>query len=101
MPLAWKIANVMIVLLPKVLLWKLTVETGVTFLMETAGISDIVVNSVALSFILNFDEMIYNVLTTWETRQMLSKVEEYAPYDLTEANSWSDEQIMKKYDKFV
>eukprot|EP00913_Durusdinium_trenchii_P002920 g2707.t1 len=58
MPLMWKVINAVCILLPKILVWKLTVQTGITFLMETASISDLVVNSIALTFILSIDEMI-------------------------------------------
>lgn len=97
MPFSWKVVNTIIVLFPKMLLWKLTVETGTTFLMETAGIDDIIVNSVALSFILNFDEMMFNTLTTWETRQMLAKVEEF---DFSKGSSWTHAQILQSYSKY-
>ncbi|CAE7946022.1 CYB2 [Symbiodinium sp. KB8] len=54
----WKIVNVILVLVPKFLLWEMTASTGVDFLMETAGIDDLIVNSVALGFLLTLDEML-------------------------------------------
>eukprot|EP00441_Pelagodinium_beii_P041220 CAMPEP_0197637248 /NCGR_PEP_ID=MMETSP1338-20131121/12532_1 /TAXON_ID=43686 ORGANISM="Pelagodinium beii, Strain RCC1491" /NCGR_SAMPLE_ID=MMETSP1338 /ASSEMBLY_ACC=CAM_ASM_000754 /LENGTH=353 /DNA_ID=CAMNT_0043209645 /DNA_START=86 /DNA_END=1147 /DNA_ORIENTATION=+ len=77
MPLAWKIFNVIVVLLPKMFLWKITAEAGTLFLMETSGIADIIVNSVALSFILQIDELLCNELMSDTTRNMLEKLEEY------------------------
>merc|ERR1719161_2717950 len=86
MPLSWKIINAMFVLLPKLLIFKITAETGTNFLMETAGIDDLIVNSVALGFILNIDEMLFDHIMTWEERKMLDEVEDFVPYDLSEAN---------------
>ncbi|CAE7883988.1 unnamed protein product [Symbiodinium microadriaticum] len=64
--------EVILVLVPKFLLWEMTAShelslesTGVDFLMETAGrclgkpsIDDLIVNSVALGFLLTLDEML-------------------------------------------
>ena len=41
------------ILLPKCLLWLGVTRSGVHYLMETAGIMDVVVNAMALSFVLN------------------------------------------------
>merc|ERR1712226_1337334 len=78
--MAWKVVNAIVVLLPKFLLWKLTIETGTFFLMETSGIADIIVNSVALSFILGIDEMIFGKLLTWDERQLMERLVEFRPY---------------------
>ena len=40
------------ILLPKILLWLALVRSGVHYLMETAGIVDVVVNAMALTFVL-------------------------------------------------
>jgi len=77
MSLTWKIINVLVVLLPKMLLWKITAEAGILFLMETSTISDLIVNSVALAFILQIDEMLCMELMSETTRSILSKCEEY------------------------
>lgn len=41
------------ILVPKTLLWLGVTRSGVHYLMETAGIMNVVVNAMALSFILN------------------------------------------------
>jgi len=73
MPMVWKILNTVLLLIPKMLIWKLTVETGIVFLMETAGIDDLVVNSIALTFILDIDELCLATLTTPYTKSLLSR----------------------------
>ena len=40
------------ILLPKSLLWLGLVRSGVHYLMETAGIVDVIVNAMALTFVL-------------------------------------------------
>jgi len=73
MPMIWKVINVVLLLIPKMFIWKLTVETGIVFLMETAGIDDLVVNSIALTFILDIDELCLQTLTTPYTKSLLSR----------------------------
>lgn len=63
MSIGWKLINVLVVFIPKMFLWKITAEAGVTFLMETASIEDIIVNSVALTFVLNIDEMFFELMS--------------------------------------
>lgn len=41
------------IVIPKTLLWLGVTRSGVHYLMETAGIMNVVVNAMALSFILN------------------------------------------------
>eukprot|EP00929_Paragymnodinium_shiwhaense_P009546 TRINITY_DN11375_c0_g1_i1.p1 TRINITY_DN11375_c0_g1~~TRINITY_DN11375_c0_g1_i1.p1 ORF type:complete len:442 (+),score=62.27 TRINITY_DN11375_c0_g1_i1:158-1483(+) len=73
----WKVFSVLTVLVPKAVLWTLTVDTGVSFLMETAGIDDIIVNSVALTFLLTMDETIVEGLMSAQTKYLLEKCQDY------------------------
>jgi len=75
MGLGWKAWNALFVLLPKVLLVYYTAKAGIEFLMETAGIDDIIVNSVALGFLLSLDELITSALMSPQARLLLSKCE--------------------------
>ncbi|CAJ1388092.1 unnamed protein product [Effrenium voratum] len=96
MPLAWKVINAVLILLPKMLVWKLTVQTGVVFLMETASISDLVVNSIALTFILSIDEMICETLTSQSTLSMLARCKDYPLFE-KELSHLTDEEIEMRY----
>lgn len=83
MPLRWKIINSIFILGAKFMLWKLTAEVGITFLMETQTISDCIVNSVALSFMLHMDELILMTLTSGKITSCLEKCNQYSPAETT------------------
>merc|ERR1712070_692428 len=78
MPLYWKLINVLVVIPPKALLWKFTVRSGTLFLMETAAMQDLIVNSTALGFIMNIDELLFATITSDKVRYMLTIIEPYA-----------------------
>lgn len=104
MPMKWKIINSTLIVLPKALLFKQTAETGITFLMETSGIQDIIVNSVGLAFILNLDELIYSALMSEEEGHIVELCEDYPLYDLTSScvgdiSSLSDAEVLERYEQ--
>lgn len=90
MPIKWKLINVLILLIPKAMIWQLTVTTGIVFLMETAGIDDLVVNSVALTFILEIDELCCKTLTEEYIVGLLSRVRPYPLFDFSKATDAYD-----------
>jgi len=75
MPLHWKVINFIIVVIPKFMLWQFITRTGMIFLIETASIQDTIVNSTALTFILNIDELLFDVFSTAQTKHMLEILE--------------------------
>jgi len=77
MPLLWKMVNLIFILFPKAIVWRLTATAGVTFLMETEGISDVVINAVALAFVLQIDEMIFESLIPGELREIIVSCRDY------------------------
>eukprot|EP00930_Biecheleria_cincta_P086130 TRINITY_DN75495_c0_g1_i1.p1 TRINITY_DN75495_c0_g1~~TRINITY_DN75495_c0_g1_i1.p1 ORF type:complete len:484 (+),score=52.21 TRINITY_DN75495_c0_g1_i1:37-1452(+) len=97
MPVHWKILNLVCVLLPKLMIWKLTASTGVTFLMESAGIEDLVVNSVALTFILGISEMVCETVTSETTHEMLSRCKEYPLWDHRKVAQMTDSDIVNTF----
>jgi hypothetical protein len=76
-PLAWKIINLFMIILPKSMLCKFTADSGILFLMETPSMQDLIVNSTALTFILNIDELLFATITTAKTRYLLGILEEF------------------------
>merc|ERR1719460_1544985 len=101
-PMPWKILNLVIVVVPKFMLWKLTAETGITILMETAGIDDLVTNSVGLTFILGLDELIGSALMREETLMFVAACEEFDLYEDTtscvgDITSMSDDELLERY----
>lgn len=77
MPMIWKIINTVLVIIPKLWLWRMTARGGVTFLMETAGIENVIVNVTALTFILNLDEMIFELFSHKVVHHILEKMEPF------------------------
>jgi hypothetical protein len=77
MPRYWKIFNFLFVFLPKFILWRLTVSAAMNFLLDTGGITDVIINTVALNFILGIDELLFESLTAPETRCLMDAIEGY------------------------
>eukprot|EP00438_Fugacium_kawagutii_P020574 Skav226937 [mRNA] locus=scaffold965:200562:201395:- [translate_table: standard] len=98
MPKTWKLVNVFVVLLPKILLWEMTASTGVNFLMETGGIDDIIVNSVALGFLLTLDEIITDAMLSAEVNHLLDECQEYPLYQEGDLHTHSDQETLSKSD---
>eukprot|EP00415_Alexandrium_ostenfeldii_P001349 UN1349 len=76
MTLQWKLLNSVLVLLPKVLIWLMLVSTGFHFLMETSGIMDLVINCMALKFVLSLDELVFSRMATHMTKYILEHMED-------------------------
>jgi hypothetical protein len=79
MPAIWKGITCLFVLIPKLILWQTVACTGITFLMETSQIDNIIINSMALAFILEIDELICTALMPDSTRRLLDKCGEFHP----------------------
>lgn len=104
MPLHWKLINLFVIVLPKLGLWILTAQSGITFLMETSAIDDIVVNSVALAFILQIDELLCSELMSDTTKTLLEMVEDYELQGFEEANrveDMRDEDVLQEYESHL
>mmetsp|Transcript_48037 Transcript_48037/g.88466 ORF Transcript_48037/g.88466 Transcript_48037/m.88466 type:complete len:498 (-) Transcript_48037:72-1565(-) len=82
MSLFWKVVTALLVWLPKVLLWKITVQSGITMLMETSSIENLIVNSVALTYVLSIDEMICSSLMPDACHTILEKCENFELFDV-------------------
>jgi len=102
MPLCWKFINIFLVVLPKLLLWSLTAQAGITFLMETSTIDDLVVNSVALAFILQIDELLCSELMTETNKAIVDLLEDYELQGYEEANTveqMKDSELLEEYEE--
>jgi len=102
MPLSWKILNLFVVVIPKLILWSLTAQAGITFLMETSTIDDIVVNSVALAFILQIDELLCSELMSETTKTIVNMLEDYEMRSYEEATAFEhkdDSEILQEYEE--
>jgi len=100
MPLIWKVINMVCIVLPKIVLWKLTAETGIEVLMETSNITDAITNSVGLTFILSIDELVGEALLEEEIQEFLDLCQDFPLYDtekVKELSTLTDDEILQKY----
>lgn len=95
MPRKWKIFNLCILVLPKLYLWLLTIDIGVVFLMETAKIEDMIINTVALAFILSIDELIFASLMPTMAKHMMENIGDYQVGNVQESTYWSHDALKK------
>lgn len=104
----WKVFSMTFVLLPKscLLLW--TAKAGVFFLMETAAIDAIIVNSVALGFLLSLDELVYECLLDESSRLIMTRCQGFVPGEedglqersdsrMSHCAAWSQEKTLKTF----
>mmetsp|Transcript_2767 Transcript_2767/g.4182 ORF Transcript_2767/g.4182 Transcript_2767/m.4182 type:complete len:446 (+) Transcript_2767:116-1453(+) len=102
MSAVWKVVNLLTVILPKLVLWIMTAQTGMKFLMETAGIQNIIVNAVGLTFIANLDELALAVLMSEEARDIVASVEPFPLFHpktsiIGNLDVLSDDEIVERY----
>jgi len=76
-PLGWKISNFLFIVIPKLLIWVLILIAGTNFLFNTADIVDLVLNSLAMCFILDLDELILTRLTSVAQKYVLEEMADY------------------------
>lgn len=97
MPMRWKVANFVCVFLPKLFIWWTLTSSGMHFLMETAGITDLVVNCMALTFVLSIDEMIFEKLMTTAARHIMSSIEDLPLFDEPMEETQGNDEILRQY----
>lgn len=97
MPVMWKVINVLIILIPRTLLWKNLAFAGVYFLMETASMVDEIVNTTALAFVLGIDELILERLTTPMARHIMANISPLKFYDENHLDSDPDETVISNF----
>jgi len=98
-PCPWKVLNVIAIWIPKFFIWLALASTGVHYLMETADIVDMVVNAMALTFVLDIDEMVFARLTTGVTQQIMAKLEDMPLYDLSREDEESDRDVLERFNR--
>merc|ERR1712130_52922 len=96
MPFFWKIVNALFVFIPKLFIWRKTMTVGVTFLLETSSIADLVANTMGLTFVLGMDELICTILMSPRTRYIIFHVEPYPLFSTTEGE---DETNRESFDR--
>jgi len=99
MPLQWKIFNFFMILLPKIYIWFLTADIGIVFLLETSSIEEMIINAVALNFILGIDETLCSALMSPMVKYMLENMEDYALFDAAEQSADSEKEAFQRHVK--
>lgn len=97
MPLKWKFINFVCVVIPKFIIWLVLAISGNYFLMETAGIVDVIMNSVALTFILNIDEMIFATFTTVAVKHMMANMEDFELFNVDNEENETEEEALHRF----
>jgi len=97
MPCHWKVFNLVFVALPKLVIWKAVTYVGLYFLMETAGILDLIINTTALSFLLNIDELILTNFSSSAMRYMLGRLEGVKLYDTESYEKETDDEALERF----
>lgn len=96
-PIHWKVLNFFFILLPKFALWLALSKSGVHYLMETAGIVDLIVNSLALAFVLDVDEMVFHRFSSTLTKHIISNIEDLPNFDTEPTEKETDAQALQRY----
>jgi hypothetical protein len=95
MPLHWKVLTLLFVVIPHGYIWILMMDTGTLFLMETAGIEDMILHAVAILFVISVDELICTGLQSDTCKHMLESLEPLAL--LEPVNVDSEKQIWERH----
>mmetsp|Transcript_1470 Transcript_1470/g.2731 ORF Transcript_1470/g.2731 Transcript_1470/m.2731 type:complete len:440 (-) Transcript_1470:112-1431(-) len=90
----WKAVNFFVVLVPKAILLYMTANAGLTFLMETAGMDDIIVNSVAMGFLLSLDELIVDAFLAKSTDNLTEQCEPFDYVERADAERLDNDETM-------
>jgi len=99
MPAMWKSVNFVVVIFPKLVIWFILATAGTQFLMETASIQDLIINSLAMTFILDVDELVADRLCTEATKAMMGKIEGYNLFEEDADEIKSDQMAMEEFDE--
>jgi len=97
MPRHWKVVNFILVVVPKTILWYICCSLGFHFLMETASITGSIMNSLALAFILDMDEMVFDTLTTQVSKHMMENLEDFSAESHDHEEDMHDVHVIKEY----
>eukprot|EP00931_Biecheleriopsis_adriatica_P124112 TRINITY_DN9920_c0_g2_i1.p1 TRINITY_DN9920_c0_g2~~TRINITY_DN9920_c0_g2_i1.p1 ORF type:complete len:441 (-),score=57.60 TRINITY_DN9920_c0_g2_i1:52-1326(-) len=77
MPGPWKAINLIVIFFPRLLLFKSVTYCGINFLMETSDITSMIVNTTAISFLLQIDELIFSHFLNKSEQHILEHLQEF------------------------
>jgi len=76
-PFWWKVLNLVFLVFPRIIMFKFVCECGITFLMESAGITEVIVNALALGFVLGIGNMIVMDFTVRASKDLMGQLQDY------------------------
>merc|ERR1712150_415009 len=90
-PILWKVFYFVFVVFPKSFLLYNVCWMGLRFLMETAGIIDLVLGVMTMDFILQLDELLYSALGSACTKYLMDELKNYE-YDETDKEDFLENE---------
>lgn len=96
-PMHWKIMNFFFIFCPKCWIWWTLTSCGFHFLMETAGIVDLVVNCMALTFVLSVDEMVFEKLATVAAKHIMGALQDKPLFPEPDEESEADHHSLLRF----
>merc|ERR1712039_1096437 len=70
---------------------------GTTFLMESSGIDDVIVNSVALGFLLTLDDLVTTSIQSASVKHFLENCDGFELYDVSEGVGMQEDDLVDRY----
>merc|ERR1740123_1708197 len=82
MPKSWKVFVTIVIVIPKCILLYNVCWMGLRFLMESAGIVEQVLGAMTMDFILDIDEMLFDMLGSEATKRIMGDLETFTNPDV-------------------
>lgn len=96
-PLGWKIFNWLFLFVPKFVLFAMTAQNGINFLMETGNIDDFIVNAVALTFLLNLDNMVFEAFSSQAAQKLCDMCDDFILWNVEDIESNDERWILDTF----
>lgn len=97
LPFHWKVVNVFLVFIPRLLVWLILVSSGIQFIMDTSDIVDLLLKSMSLTFILSLDQLIFQILTTTFVKHIMGNLKDYELFAMEQHESEPEEVSLLRY----
>lgn len=75
----WKVLNIVLFLVPKLIIWVGLFWNGSIWLMNTPDRDELILNAVSLVFVIDFDEVLYAAVTESDTQQRMEDLQSWKP----------------------
>eukprot|EP00437_Effrenium_voratum_P054669 CAMPEP_0181538750 /NCGR_PEP_ID=MMETSP1110-20121109/76026_1 /TAXON_ID=174948 /ORGANISM="Symbiodinium sp., Strain CCMP421" /LENGTH=753 /DNA_ID=CAMNT_0023670359 /DNA_START=44 /DNA_END=2305 /DNA_ORIENTATION=- len=86
-----RVLAILVLCIPRIAIMLWLGAVGCIYLAETVSLADIVLNAVALNFVLDVDELVAKVLLTEKLRSLIPKINPISNGQTTALKSWLDD----------